>query len=299
MKERILIIDDEIMNRTIVEEYLSNFGFEVYQAGTSDEGIEMMAELLPDLVLLDINMPGKDGFQALQEIKSKPETAKIPVVILSAYDRSNLKVKGLELGAEDYITRPFDSAELLARIRAALRRCRCGKPGRVLEGDFADMNLIELLQTFEVGKKTGVLTLKKLDGELVIEDGVLVFARLGNFRGREALNRIILLEEGEFTVKFNKIPAGIEKTSIGITGALMNSTAYIDEVKSMINTFKPGARVKITPAIQALRGAGKFREKTVVPLINLIIALEGDLKEMVKTLMGLVENKTLQLIDNN
>ena len=137
-KKKILIIDDEAVNRAILEDYLSNFGYEIYMASNGSEGVDMLAKTAPDLVLLDIKMPDKDGFQTLEEIKRSPRFSNIPVLFLSALNRSNLKVKGLELGAEDYITRPFDKAELLARIRAALRRTNLQfQDGRKMEGDLS------------------------------------------------------------------------------------------------------------------------------------------------------------------
>jgi len=299
---KILIIDDDAITAAAIEEYLSDFGYKVYHAVDGDEGIKMIGDLVPDLVLLDINMPGKDGFQTMAEIKSNPETSEIPVLFLSAYDRPNLKVKGLELGAVDYITRPFELAELLARIRVALRRFHRSrkekdetKRKRTLEGDLSDMGLIELAQSIEMGKKTAVVTLKDLDGELVFESGLLVFARQGNFTGNNALKRILFVEWGEFSVTFDKIPPSIDKQPVQPMKAIMNSVTYLDEVKSMMNNIKPGSAVKITREIKELKGGENFRENAVIPLIRLIIAMEGDLKEIVQLLLLMLEKNKLKL----
>lgn len=305
VEHRILIIDDDLITAVAVEEYLANFGYETYHAKNGDEGLEMIGKIEPDLVLLDINMPGKDGFQTLAEIKNNPALSEIPVIFLSAYDRSNLKVKGLELGADDYITRPFEQAELLARIRAALRRTKRyikeknGRNGRTLEGDLSDMGLLELLQTIEMGKKTAVVKLINLGGELVLENGLLLFAGQGNSTGKDALDRILLAEKGEFSVTFNKIPANINRQPVPLMKAIMDSLTYVDEIKSMMKNLDPGLPVKIGREIKRLKGGENLRENTVFPLIKLIISLEGDLKESLQSLLKILEGHTLILETNS
>jgi CheY-like chemotaxis protein len=315
-KKKILIIDDEVVNRTVLEDDLSGFGYEVFTAGNGTEGLEMLEKAAPDLILLDINMPGKDGFQTREEIKRHPKCSSVPVLFLSSFDRSNLKVKGLELGAEDYITRPFDKAELLARIRAALRRAEpCGKKveqDRIMAGSLSDMGLVELLQPLEMAGKVATVKLKDLDAEVVLENGLLVFIRQGRFTGGDALNRILLGEKGDFLVTFNKIPGNIDKQPVKLMKAIMDSIAYIDEVKSMIARLaarsgpgQPG--IVITPGTRKLKGAENFRDQTLMPLIYFIISLEGDLKEIVSSLLTMLENDrlilkpvsdTMQSVDN-
>ncbi len=300
-KKKILIIDDEAVNRAILEDYLSDFGYEIYMASNGSEGVDMLAKATPDLVLLDIKMPDKDGFQTLEEIKRSPGFANIPVLFLSALNRSNLKVKGLELGAEDYITRPFDKAELLARIRAALRRTDLQfQDGRKMEGDLSDLGLIELLQPFALGKKTAAVKLKDIDAEVIIEEGRLVHVRQGRFTGSDALNRILLVEKGEFSVVFNKIPANISKIPVELMNAVMDSLAYIDEIKTLMEKFvldsgMQNPHVVITPGLKKRKGTEKFKENQAIPLVNLVISLEGDLKEIVQFLLKMHQDNTLKL----
>jgi len=300
-KKKILIIDDEVVNRAILEEYLSDFGYEIYMASNGSEGVDMLAKTAPDLVLLDIKMPDKDGFQTLAEIKRSPGFANIPVLFLSALNRSNLKVKGLELGAEDYITRPFDKAELLARIRAALRRTHLQfQDGRKMEGDLSDLGLIELLQPLALGKKTAAVKLKDIDADVIIEEGRLVHVKQGHFTGRDALNRILLVEKGEFSVVFNKIPANISKQPVEPMKAMMDSLAYIDEIKTLMEKFVLDSGVQnpyvvITPGIKKRKGTENFKENQAIPLINLVISLEGDLKEIVQFLLTMHKDNTLKL----
>jgi CheY-like chemotaxis protein len=119
---KILIADDQPDNLLLLARYLENEGYSYIQAKDGSETLEQIRSEKPDLVLLDVNMPNKDGFTALSEIRADPAIQHIPVIILTAARLSALEVqRGLNLGADDYITKPFDRRELLARIRTKLR----------------------------------------------------------------------------------------------------------------------------------------------------------------------------------
>ncbi len=119
---KVLVADDVPENVTLLTRYLE---FEGYDLAVAMDGMETMNKVrgeLPDMVLLDVNMPGKDGFTILEEIRADPATAHIPVIILTAARLEPMDVQsGLNLGADDYITKPFDRHELMARIRTKLR----------------------------------------------------------------------------------------------------------------------------------------------------------------------------------
>ena len=115
---RILIVDDEPQIRRFLRTSLPPHGYECIEAGTAGEALKSFAKDRPDAVILDLGLPDRDGFAVLQSIRS---TALTPIVVLSARSDVEGKVKALELGADDYVTKPFDMAELLARLKAALR----------------------------------------------------------------------------------------------------------------------------------------------------------------------------------
>jgi signal transduction histidine kinase/response regulator RpfG family c-di-GMP phosphodiesterase len=118
----ILIADDQPDNLTLLARYLSNEGYGFIKAMDGLETLEKVRSELPDLVLLDVNMPKKDGFAVLEEIRSDPATQHIPVIILTAARLDPTEIQsGLNMGADDYVTKPFDRRELLARIRTKLR----------------------------------------------------------------------------------------------------------------------------------------------------------------------------------
>jgi len=123
-KKRILVVDDEQINLEFFEVMLSKLGFDVHKAENGQEALDSIRKLHPDLVILDNIMPRLSGWEVIKIVKSSAEFADfadIPIIMFSALDDVKDKVEGLELGADDYITKPFNFAEVLARIRAVLR----------------------------------------------------------------------------------------------------------------------------------------------------------------------------------
>lgn len=123
-KKRILIVDDEQINLEFFEVMLSKLGFDIQLAENGHEALEAVRRLNPDLIILDNIMPKLTGWEVTKILKSDPEYAEyadIPIIMFSALDDVRDKVEGLELGADDYITKPFNFTEVLARIRVVLR----------------------------------------------------------------------------------------------------------------------------------------------------------------------------------
>jgi DNA-binding response OmpR family regulator len=121
MPDKILIADDEIVNRKLLANILKKENCELIEAGDGDEAIELTLQELPDLILLDIMMPGKDGYEVCHELKRDSRSADIPIIFFSARGETEDKIKGLELGGVDYLTKPFDKREVLARVKAQLK----------------------------------------------------------------------------------------------------------------------------------------------------------------------------------
>jgi len=116
---KILLVDDDPNIRQLVNLYLVKEGFEVAMAARGDEALKMFRESPPNLMLLDIMLPGMDGWQVCREVR---KVSNIPIIMLTAKDETFDKVLGLELGADDYVVKPFDMKELVARIKAVSRR---------------------------------------------------------------------------------------------------------------------------------------------------------------------------------
>jgi len=118
-KKRILVVDDERGLAKIIRLNLEQDGFEVVEANNGAQAMEKLRTTLPDLILLDVMMPDMDGFTVLRMVR---EIGNTPVIMLTAKGQEEDKIKGLELGADDYVTKPFSPRELTSRIRAVLRR---------------------------------------------------------------------------------------------------------------------------------------------------------------------------------
>lgn len=116
----LLIIDDTVDNLRVAVDLLHAYGFRVLTASSGQAGFERAVLAQPDLILLDIRMPGLDGFETCRRLKTHPQTAQIPVLFMTALSDTDNKIRGFDLGAVDYVTKPFDSAELLARVRTHL-----------------------------------------------------------------------------------------------------------------------------------------------------------------------------------
>ena len=154
-KKRILVVDDEQINLEFFDVMLSKLGFDVRKAENGQEALESIRKLRPDLVLLDNIMPKLSGWEVTKILKTSPEYASLadtPIIMFSALDDVKDKVEGLELGADDYITKPFNFAEVLARIRAILRSRELvgqveNREKRIVVGDKTIDDLVAVITT--------------------------------------------------------------------------------------------------------------------------------------------------------
>lgn len=139
---KILVVDDEPQIRRVMRTTLTTQGYTITEARSGEEALEMVRAEQPDLILLDVNMPGIGGLEACREIRERSD---IPIIMLTIKSTEKDKVQALDAGADDYVVKPFSIEELLARIRAALRRASAAEP-------MAAINSPELQIDFETRK---------------------------------------------------------------------------------------------------------------------------------------------------
>jgi DNA-binding response OmpR family regulator len=118
---RILIVDDSPFNVDLLEQELEDLGYATLTASNGQEAVDLVHAEKPDLVLLDVMMPIMDGFEACRLLKEDEATRLTPIIIMTALDRLEDRIKGIEAGADDFLTKPYNEQELIARIRTALR----------------------------------------------------------------------------------------------------------------------------------------------------------------------------------
>jgi len=120
-KAKILVVDDNVANVELLEAYLGAANYDVIKAFDGQEGLDKVYETMPDLILLDIMMPRLDGYEVCRQIKEGEKTRFIPVVMITALTEMEAKIKGLDVGADDFLSKPFNRLELMARVRSLLR----------------------------------------------------------------------------------------------------------------------------------------------------------------------------------
>lgn len=155
MSNKILVVDDDLNICELLKLYLENEGYTAYVANDGQAAVEMFNEKSPDLVLLDIMLPKMDGWQVCREIR---KTSSVPIIMLTAKGETFDKVLGLELGADDYVTKPFDSKEVMARIKAVLRRAKGESENSASEKKIVKYDKLEInIENYEL----------KVDGKVI------------------------------------------------------------------------------------------------------------------------------------
>jgi two-component system, OmpR family, response regulator RegX3 len=165
---RILVVDDEPHIRDVVRSYLTRDGHEVIAVGDGDSALSEAIAQRPDLIVLDVMLPGRTGFEVLRELRARGQ--RVAVVMLTARDDVIDRVAGLEIGADDYVTKPFEPRELVARVGAVLRRT-AGEPRtredgpsvRALARDYFDLAIDEPAREVRRGREDLGLTRAEFD----------------------------------------------------------------------------------------------------------------------------------------
>jgi len=179
MADTVLIVEDEADVVDLLRYNLSKAGFSVLVAKDGLQGLEMARKNRPDIIVLDIMLPGMDGYAVCKALKKDPGTESLPIVMLTAKSELNERVHGLEIGADDYVTKPFSPRELVLRVQALLRRLHTSNQGDALEVDDFQVNK----STFEIRLKGQRLELTVTEFKLL----TLLIERRGRTMSRDTL----------------------------------------------------------------------------------------------------------------
>lgn len=186
MKKTILLVDDEAHILELLKYTMENEGFHTLQAETGEQALKLLGRERVDAVILDLMLPGIDGLEVLKHIRVTPGTKNLPVLMLTAKSEEFDRVIGLELGADDYLCKPFFVRELVARVKAVLRRAEApGEPSAIQDNRFLKIGPIEIDEIKRTVKRRGELlelTLKEFDllrlfaqnpGKVITRDEIL------------------------------------------------------------------------------------------------------------------------------
>jgi DNA-binding response OmpR family regulator len=238
MEARILIVDEDPWFHGVVRSALSDRG---YAITTAADGVVALAKALidpPSLVLSDVRVPGIDGWRLVRRLRSSRKLADTPFIFLSELCSAEHRRRGLILGADDYLPKPFDPEELALRVAGVLRRCRRERgpvESRGFSGSIEDISLASLLMLLEVERKTGMLVLQRRGSRercrLFVRDGRIVAAHLdGDSRRqhRELLFSVVGWSAGAFA--FRAVPVEVaDEVKMSTTHLLLEGTRRIDE----------------------------------------------------------------------
>jgi len=234
--KRILIADDDPLVCKLVSAALGAEGHVTRIVGDGKAALDMLGKYRFDLLVLDIIMPEMDGWQLMRTLRSRPDTALLPVIFLTARNLEEDRIQGFKLGADDYLPKPFNVEELALRVNRILKRSRStGKTATrdaSMEGSLSDIGLGPLLTLLEMEKKSGLLRLSKGDSKCIfyLRDGDVIRTRRngGGLRGTESIYDALKWPTGTFHFKSEKVSGTIEIEQSTLQ-LLMEASRRIDE----------------------------------------------------------------------
>ena len=231
----LLIVDDDPVSRDLCAATLETNGYKTTCVASAEQAMLKLRDLIPDLVLLDLVLPGLDGFEFARVLRRNPATSRVPVVFLSGMTSKETRLAAFDMGGADFMAKPFTPEELLHRVSNALERTTVPPPAveRAVSGQLAEFGLPSLLMVLELERKSGVLTVQRSDAliELQMRDGQLLGAQQragGNRRNMEALRHSLAWSDGTFSFD----PGACEGQSVfnrSTTHVLLEATRKNDE----------------------------------------------------------------------
>ncbi len=244
-KQHLLLVDGDAKSLRVMEVSLKKAGFSVTTAIHGKDALEKVQISPPDLVLADTKMPEMDGFELCKTLKSDERFKHIPFVFLTNQKSVEFKVRGLELGGDDYLTKPIYIKEIVTRVKMILQKAEkeriekreTTKGG--FSGSLADMGVVDLVQTFEIGRKTGTISIQgERVGAIYFKEGRVIDAELGRLKGENAFYRMLNTFEGQFEVQFTPLDR-TERIEVSTQGLLMEGMRRLDEWGRMLEQLPP------------------------------------------------------------
>jgi len=247
-KQSLLIVDGDVKSLRVLEVSLKKAGFNVTTAINGQDALEKVETVAPDLIISDTRMPEVDGFDFCKRLKQNGDRSQIPFIFLTGVKSVEDKIRGLELGVEDYLEKPIYIKEIITRVKLLLQR----KQQRLqlderrdartkFSGTLADMAVVDLIQTFEISRKSGVIHFYASESKraaIYFRGGKVIDAELGRLQREEAVYRLLIWTDGEFQVEFKNIRRK-DVIDLSSQGLLMEGMRRLDEWGRLLEQLPP------------------------------------------------------------
>jgi CheY-like chemotaxis protein len=245
-KQHLLLVDGDAKSLRVMEVSLKKAGFSVTTAGNGKDALEKCLISPPDLILSDTKMPEMDGFELCRRLKDDERLKATPFIFLTGQKSVEYKVKGLELGVEDYLTKPIYINEIVTRVKILLQKKEKERLERKdqkasFAGNLSDMGVVDLVQTLEMGKKSGALRIDASSGQsaaVYFREGKILDCEVGKLNGEGAFYKLLNWQEGEFAIEFKPVERE-ERIALPTQGLLMEGMRRIDEWGRIVEQLPP------------------------------------------------------------
>jgi len=300
---RILCVDDEPLNLSLLGAMLSPRGYDVVSAVNGPEALEKIQAERIDICLLDVMMPGMDGFEVCRRIKSDDLHRNIPVVMITSYADMENRIRGIEAGAEDFISKPFDSAEVLARIKMLLHVKSLNDRLNSAYHDMAELN-----QSLEVRIVQAVDDLRRKDRMLIMQDRLAVMGEMINYiahQWRQPLNTLgLIIQQLPIFYKSGEISEEMLEENVGNSMELIQHMSRT--IEDFRNFFKPDKEKVAFSVNQVIaRTLALIEESFMDQKIGIALQTEGDPmangypNEYAQVLLNILMNARDELVGHN
>ncbi len=245
-KQSLLLVDGDVKSLRVLEVSLKKAGFNVTTAINGADALEKVETSQPDLIISDTRMPDLDGFGFCQRLKQNPAWTEIPFIFLTGSKSVEDKIRGLELGVEEYLTKPIYIKEIITRVKILLQK----KERASLEekkdtktkftGQLSDMAVVDLIQTIEISRKSGVIHFESENRRAAIyfRNGKVIDAELARLQGVDAVYRLLIWTDGAFEVEFKNIRRK-DVVELSSQGLLMEGMRRLDEWGRLLEQLPP------------------------------------------------------------
>ena len=246
-KQSLLLVDGDTRSLRVLEVSLRKAGFMVTAAMSVQDALDKLELHAPDLIISETTFPDGDGFELRRRVRATPEWSEIPFIFLTAEAAIENKIRGLELGVDDYLTKPIYIKEIVTRINILLQkrqriRFEERRDGRTrFAGRVQDMPVVDVIQTIEISRKSGVIQFVGERGRqaaIYFRDGRVIDAEAGSLLGEDAVYRLLTWSEGEFEVVFRTVRRR-EVITMSSQALLMEGMRRLDEWSRLFEQLPP------------------------------------------------------------